>query len=63
VQTVEVRKIARLVDLVDIRLFGREVDVFANLVADIAEQRIVDEVLNYGVFVAIESIRQSRKKH
>jgi hypothetical protein len=57
VQTVEVRKIARLVDLVDIRLFGREVDVFANLVADIAEQRIVDEVLNYGVFVAIESIR------
>jgi hypothetical protein len=39
------------------------VDVFANLVADIAEQRIVDEVLNYGVFVAIESIRQSRKKH
>jgi hypothetical protein len=60
VQTVE---IARLVDLVDIRLFGREVDVFANLVADIAEQRIVDEVLNYGVFVAIESIRQSRKKH
>jgi hypothetical protein len=57
VQTVEVREIARLVDLVDIRLFGREVDVFANLVADIAEQRIVDEVLNYGVFVAIESIR------
>jgi hypothetical protein len=57
VQTVEVREIARLVDLVDVCLFGREVDVFADFIADIAEQRIVDEVLDYGMFVAIESIR------
>jgi hypothetical protein len=40
------------VDLVDVRLFRREVDVLADLVADIAEERVVDEVLDDGVLVA-----------
>jgi hypothetical protein len=46
-----------LVDLVDIRLFRGEMDVFADLVAYIAEKGIVDEVLDYGMLVAIALIR------
>jgi hypothetical protein len=57
-EAIEVRKIARLVNLVDVCLLGREVDVFADLVADIAEECIVDEILDYGVLVAMGSIRQ-----
>lgn len=52
-ETIEVCEIARLVDFVDVCLFGREMDVLANFVADIAEERIVDEIVNYGVLVAM----------
>jgi hypothetical protein len=45
------------VNLVDVRLFGCEMDMLADLVADIAEEAIVDEVLDYGMFVAIAMIR------
>ncbi len=43
-------------DLVDVCLFGCEVDVLANFVADIAEERIVDEIVDYGVLIAMNSI-------
>ena len=56
-EAIEVCKITRLVDLVDVCLFGREMDVFANFVTDIAKEGIVDEVLDHGVFVAMRSIR------
>ena len=52
-ETIEVCEIARLVDFVDVCLFGREMDVLANFVADIAEEGIVDEVVDYGVLVAL----------
>jgi hypothetical protein len=45
------------VDLVDIRLFGGEMDVFADFVADVTEEGVVNEVLDYGVLVAVELIR------
>jgi hypothetical protein len=45
------------VDLVDVRLFGGEVDVFANFVADIAEEGVVDEVLDYGMLIAGTLVR------
>jgi hypothetical protein len=53
VETIEVCEIARLVDFVDVCLFGREMDVLADFVADIAEERIVDEIVDYGVLVAM----------
>lgn len=40
-------------DLVDVGFLGCEVDVLADLVADIAEELIVDQVLDNGMFVAI----------
>jgi hypothetical protein len=48
------------VDFVDIRLFGCEVDVLANLVADIAEELIVDEVLDDGMLVAKILVRHAK---
>ena len=57
-EAIEVCKITRLVDLVDVCLFGREMDVFANFVTDIAKEGIVDEVLDHGVLVAVRSIRR-----
>jgi hypothetical protein len=59
VKAIEVREIARLVNLVYICLLRREVDVLANLVANIAEEGIVDEILDYGVLVATRSVRHS----
>jgi hypothetical protein len=43
-------------DLVDVCLFGGEVDVFADLVADIAEEGVVDEVLDYSMLVAVQLV-------
>jgi hypothetical protein len=42
IQSIEVGKITRLVDFVDIGFFRCEVDVFADFVADGAEEIIVD---------------------
>jgi len=42
VEAVEVRKVTRLVDLVDICLFGREGYVLAYFVAHIAEKSVID---------------------
>jgi hypothetical protein len=56
VEAIEVCEVAGLVNLVDVCLFGREMDVLADFVADIAEECIVDEVVDYGVLVAIVSI-------
>ena len=47
-------------NLVDVRFFGCEGNVLANLVADIAEELVIDEVLYYCVLVAKYSIRQLR---
>jgi hypothetical protein len=47
------------VDLVNVRLFWCEVDVLANLVADIAQKGVVDEVLNDGVLVAGRQLEES----
>ena len=58
-KAIEVREIARLVDLVYVCLLRREVDVLANLVANIAEEGIVDEILDYCVLVTVRSIRHS----
>lgn len=58
VEAIEVGEIARLVDLVDVRLLGGEVDVLADFVADIAQQRVVDELLDDGVLVAARSVRE-----
>ena len=55
-EAIEVCKIARLVNLVNICLFGGEMNVLADFVADIAEERIVDEIVDYGVLVAMDSI-------
>jgi hypothetical protein len=52
VQAIEVREITGLVYLVDIRLFRRKGNVLADLVADIAEEGVVDEVLDHGVFIS-----------
>jgi hypothetical protein len=41
------------VDFVDVRLFGCKVDVFADFGADIAEEGVVDEVLDYGMLIAV----------
>lgn len=38
--------------LIYIGLFWREGDILADLVADIAEESVVDEVLDYGMFIA-----------
>jgi hypothetical protein len=46
------------VDLVDVRFFGGEVDVFADFVSDIAEEGVVNEVLDYGMLVAGALVRQ-----
>lgn len=51
-----------MVDLVDVRLFRREMDVFADFVADVAEEGIVDEVLDYGMLVTVELIRHVVQK-
>jgi hypothetical protein len=56
VEAIEIGEIARLMDLVDICLLWREVDVFADFVADIAEELIVDEILDYGVLVAMKQL-------
>jgi hypothetical protein len=56
VEAIEVGEIARLVDLVDVCFFGREMDVLADFVSNIAEERIVDEIVDYGVLVAMHSI-------
>jgi hypothetical protein len=45
------------VDLVYVRLFGCEVDVLADFIADIAEEGIVDKVLDYSMFVAAGTVR------
>lgn len=39
-------------NLVDVGLFGREVDVFANLVADIAQKLIVDKILDNSMLIS-----------
>lgn len=51
-KAVKIGKITRLVNLVDVRLFGRKVDVLADFVADIAQERVVNQVLDDGVLVA-----------
>jgi hypothetical protein len=56
VEAIEVCEVAGLVNLVDVCLFGCEMDVLADFVTDIAEECIVDEVVDYGVLVAIVSI-------
>jgi hypothetical protein len=43
-------------DLVDICLLRREGDVFANLVADIAEELVVYQVLYYRMFISAETV-------
>jgi hypothetical protein len=37
-------------------------DVFADFVADVAEEGIVDEVLDYGMLVTVELIRHVVQK-
>lgn len=56
-EAIEVSQVARLVDLVNVRLLRGELDVVANLVADVAQQLVVDEVLDNGMLVAGELIR------
>jgi len=51
VEAVEVGEVARLVDLVDVGLLGGELDVAADLVADGAQQRVVDELVDDGMLV------------
>jgi hypothetical protein len=46
------------VNLVDVRLFGCKVNVLADFTADIAEERVVDQVLDDGVLVAVGSVRK-----
>lgn len=57
-KAVEIGKITRLVNLVDVRLFGRKVDMLADFVADIAQERFVNQVLNDGVLVAVDLVRK-----
>lgn len=57
-EAIEVSQVARLVDLVNVRLLRGELDVVANLVADVAQQLVVDEVLDDGMFVAGGLIRK-----
>lgn len=38
--------------LIYIGLFWREGDILADLAADTAEESVVDEVLDYGMFIA-----------
>lgn len=52
VETIEIREITRLVDLVDIGLLGGEVEVLADLVADGAEECWLDEGLDNAMCVA-----------
>ena len=40
-------------DFVDVRLLGGEVDVLADLVAHVAEEAVVDKVLDDGMLVAL----------
>lgn len=51
VEAVEVGEVARLVDLVNVGFLGGEGDVFANLVADGAQEGVVDEAVDDGVLV------------
>ena len=51
VEPVEVRQVAALVNLVDIRLLGREGDIGLDLLADRSEERIVYEVRDDAVLV------------
>jgi hypothetical protein len=59
VEAVEVRKVSRLVDLIDICLFGREGDVLADFVAHIAEESVVDQILYHGVLISGNGISSS----
>lgn len=59
-EAIEIGKVAGLVNLVDIRLLGREMNVFADFVADIAEECVVDEILDDGMLVAVELVRKGR---
>lgn len=59
-EAIEIGKVAGLVNLIDIRLFGREMDVFADFVADVAEECVVDEILDDGVLVAVQFVREIR---
>lgn len=57
-KAVKIGKITRLVNLVNVRLFRRKVDVLADFVADIAQERVVDQVLDDGVLVAVDLVRK-----
>lgn len=39
-------------NLVDVGLFGREGDVFADLIADVAQELVIDQALNYCMLVS-----------
>ncbi len=51
VEAVEIRKVAALVDLVDVGLLGGEVDVGLDLGADLAQEVVVDEIRDDAVLV------------
>ncbi|PKS07905.1 hypothetical protein jhhlp_006513 [Lomentospora prolificans] len=51
VEAVEVGEVAGLVDLVDVGLLGGEGDVVADLGAHVAQQGVVDELVDDGVLV------------
>ena len=51
VEAVEVRKVAALVNLVDVCLLGGEVDVLLDLFADPAQKSVVDQARDDAVFV------------
>lgn len=53
VEAIQIGQVARLVDLIDVGLLGREVDVLPDLIADVAEKLVIDEVLDDSVLVAM----------
>lgn len=52
VKAIEICEVAGLVDFVDIGFFRREGDASADFVADFAEEGVVEEILDYAVFVS-----------